>query len=412
MNASGALRPFGLWLRELARFLGFGRRAGVRVARTTAKSGAGETARTLSKAANGDVAVNDVLSEELEEATPQGFEAILFQQLPRPRLTERSASDLTIEEASKYAKQAERFYDFDFALFAPDDFFYEEVEEQFLTEALGGNDESIDKRFLDVMKLFRRTLNDNTRAMLLFFTPLIYIMSLVGGAYMAINGVGVDLIESAGLNRPEAFPLIAIAIAALAGVFVVFLLFSWPFKVVQQRNLMNLDNYLTSKFARINHNFQVAKRRALNVERDKRMGQREDLKAEAGAWTLSYHWFAMRLLLCEMMIRNKFYQVRRNTTLYWAGGITLALFALGGLTAIGVANSAPRDLLLSFVGIGAVALFCIALILRRVSPMFLGVMEANEWSRFHLINLHKTIADHVGEDKVQIVTFRDRNRFE
>ncbi|VAW06406.1 hypothetical protein MNBD_ALPHA05-307, partial [hydrothermal vent metagenome] len=44
--------------------------------------------------------------------------------------------------------------------------------------------------------------------------------------------------------------------------------------------------------------------------------------------------------------------------------------------------------------------------------MMFGVLESNEWSRFHIISLDRTIRDHVGEDKLQIVTFRDRNRIE
>jgi len=50
--------------------------------------------------------------------------------------------------------------------------------------------------------------------------------------------------------------------------------------------------------------------------------------------------------------------------------------------------------------------------MRRATGMMFQVLEANEWSRFHLIGLDTTIRDHVGEDKLQIVTFRDRNRFE
>jgi hypothetical protein len=42
----------------------------------------------------------------------------------------------------------------------------------------------------------------------------------------------------------------------------------------------------------------------------------------------------------------------------------------------------------------------------------LSVLQPKEWNRFHLIDLHETVRDHVGEDKLQIVTFRDRNRLE
>ncbi|MEL7019178.1 MAG: hypothetical protein AAGL18_10660, partial [Pseudomonadota bacterium] len=200
---------------------------------------------------------------------------------------------------------------------------------------------------------------------------------------------------------------------SLIGVLLALLIFSWPFKVAQQRNLLNLDNYLTSKFARINHNFQVAKRRALNVERNKRMSQVDALKDEAGVWTLSYQWFAMRLLLCEQMIRNRLYQVRRNTILYWLTGIFLT--ALVGVIATFLAQRFATPLPGLTIGIlSATALYLVLTygIYQRTTSLFSAVLEENEWSRFHLVDLHRTIQDHVGEDKVQIVTFRDRNRME
>ena len=175
---------------------------------------------------------------------------------------------------------------------------------------------------------------------------------------------------------------------------------------------MNLDNYVTSKFARINNNFQVAKRRALNVERDKRMSEREALKNESGDWTLSYHWFASRLFLCETMLRNKFYQIRRNTTLYWVGGLTLTLGFLVALAAAARTTGAGPETIGAFAIASAAYLVLSGLITMRATGMMFRVLESNEWSRFHIINLDQTIRDHVGEDKLQIVTFRDRNRFE
>ena len=279
-----------------------------------------------------------------------------------------------------------------------------------MNKALGFQDNSIDQRFLDVTTLFRRTLNDNTRRMLLYWTPVLFVLSF-GAAYF-LDKAGFVITGSktvSGVFGPTETLYVA---ASIVGAALAFLIYSWPYKVVQQRNLMNLDNYTTSKFARINNNFQVAKRRALNVERDKRMSQREELKDEAGAWTLAYHWFAMRLMLCELVIRNKFYQVRRNTTLYWVGGLGLTVCALAVLLIVMLLDGATGQMLAIVAGAGGAYFLIVAAIMRRATPMMFSVLEANEWSRFHLIGLDLTIRDHVGEDKLQIVTFRDRNRFE
>lgn len=376
--------------------------------------GGGSTARTAGKAGAGtaakQTAPKDVLGEEFAETPPGGFESLLFKLLPRPRLIERSASDLSLEEARKHLAHADRFYIDPFSLFARGDFFYEEVEEEYLNHALGFGEGSIDERFLMVMTLFRRTLNDNTRRLLVIFAPAILTIALLIGASLAPEW-GETLAGVAGAGGlKDAGVYAALGAAALGGVATVVILFSWPFMVAQQRNLLNLDNYITSKFARINNNFQVAKRRALNVERNMRMSQAEELKDEAGVWTMTYQWFAMRLLLCEMMIRNRLYQIRRNTTLYWLFGAVLSAAATVAVALFVAPAGSGKQLAVLFAGGGFIVL-SYALMQRTTSIMF-SVLEANEWSRFFLIDLPKTVRDHVGEDKVQIVTFRDRNRFE
>lgn len=375
-----------------------GRAAGA--AGAAGKAGASAIART---------SATELLDMEYREEPPSGVEAAMFKQLPRPRLTEKSAAELTLEQAYDYAEQAKRFYDFRFPLFPRGDFFYEEIEEEFLNSALGYEAETIDQRFIDVSTLFRRTLNDNTRRLMLIWAPLIGFGAF--GAAAALQLPDGALMAVAGEN-PWAQSAALYGVAALVAAFFAFLVYSWPYKVVQQRNLLNLDNYVTSKFARINNNFQVAKRRALNVERDKRMSERDALKDEAGVWTLAYHWFATRLFLCETMLRNKFYQVRRNTALYWVAGLLLAVTLLGGLAAQQAASGADATAWAVMAGSGLAYVAVTWTVLARATAMMFQVLESNEWSRFHLINLDATIRDHVGEDKLQIVTFRDRNRIE
>lgn len=385
--------------------------------------GSGKTATTASKAGSGYAAKaaghqTPTAEDELPEPEPGGIETLLFKQLSRPRLSERSASDLSLEEARRHLEQAETFYTYPFPLFARSDFFYEEVEEEFLHETLGLGKNSIDERFLRIMTLFRSTLNDNTRRLMLYYAPMILLATLLFGVfftritYRPITKL-IDNLEISLLPAEQLGPIITFLMASIIGSFISFLVFSWPFKVAQQRNLLNLDNYLTSKFARINNNFQVAKRRALNVERNKRMSQIDELKEEAGVWTLSYQWFGMRLMLCELLIRNRLYQVRRNTILYWLFGMMfcLAITATVAIT-IHLTLNPPAIVIPGLLLASTAYIFLTFSVLQRTSRMLFSVLEANEWSRFNLMNLHKTIQDHVGEDKVQIVTFRDRNRIE
>ena len=80
----------------------------------------------------------------------------------------------------------------------------------------------------------------------------------------------------------------------------------------------------------------------------------------------------------------------------------------GGL----ILNGASIELLGAFAVASLVFAALSGAVLRRATMMMFRVIESNEWSRFHTVDLDSTIRDHVGEDKLQIVTFRDRNRME
>lgn len=380
----------------LARFLlsPFRRLFGGAGPRTIEKSGAGAVAR---EAGDGSAHFED------EREMAGAGRSLFFKRLARPTLVERTAADLTVEEAREYAAEAQKFYTYAFPLFTRADFFYEEVEQEFIDAALGRQNGSADANFLMIMDRFRRELNANTARLFLLYAPALLVLTVIaafGGAMIAAPQLGAMAGRAAVIAG-----VLAIALGLL------MLLYHWPYKVTQQQNLLGLDNYITSKFSRINQNFQVAKRRAMNVERNMRMHQANELKEEAGVWTISYQWFAMRLFFCEMTVRNKLYQIRRNTTLYGVAGAGLSMVLAGALAVAAEASglAAWGEVLIVSGAFIAAAYF---LIMARATRETLSVLQPKEWNRFHLVDLHETVRDHVGEDKLQIVTFRDRNRLE
>ncbi|NWG45624.1 MAG: hypothetical protein HXY25_03640 [Alphaproteobacteria bacterium] len=352
---------------------------------------------------------------------------LFFLELPRPQLTERSASDLSLEKAREYVAQSETFFSNDIRLFSRGDIFYEEVEQGYLAEVLGADKGSIDTLFVTVAQDLRKALNANTRLLFLVYAPLLLVGLLTLAALLMGRG-------GAAMEVPRALAFTGLTDGALlrdltiaggvaaAGLVLLLLVTKWPYEVTQQRNLLGFDNYVSNKYARINHNFQVAKRKALNVERDKRRSELEALREEAGTWTLAYHWFAFRLLLCDLMIRNVLFQVRRNTTLYGMGGAAICLALAGGLVALAAspgwhgplgiaADDGPPLIALAALAVVYVVV-CFGLITRDAFAIVRGTLEGNQWNRFQFVNLAQSIADHVGEDKIQIVTFRDRFRTE
>ncbi|MFZ5615920.1 MAG: hypothetical protein ACOZAA_01165 [Pseudomonadota bacterium] len=365
------------------------------------KSGAGAVAQKA-----GDGAAH---FEDERTATPDG-RSLFFKRLARPTLVERTAADLTLEEAKEYAAEAAKFYTYPFPLFARADFFYEEVEQDYVDHVLGKNAGSADANFLEIMDRFRKVLNANTARLFLVHAPMLLLLTIgLSLAFAAAAGPALRERIALAAFGADRYAIEALVLAvALGGLM---LLYHWPYKVTQQQNLLGLDNYITSKFSRINQNFQVAKRRAMNVERNMRMHQANELKEEAGVWTIAYQWFAMRLLLCEMTVRNKLYQIRRNTTLYGVAGAGLSIVAAALLALLAEAAGFRVGVEIAVVSTLFIATAYLV-IMARATRETLSVLQPKEWNRFHLIDLHETVRDHVGEDKLQIVTFRDRNRLE
>jgi hypothetical protein len=342
------------------------------------------------------------------EVAPHRPYTFLFREIGRPRLPLVSASEFGLAEARTLVKEADAFYSRPFDLFPSGGLFYEEVERDELAASLGRGE---DAGFVTYATEMRKVLNDNERRIFLYLTPFVLILSALCG------GVLREALPAARLPVLGEVPGAALAwpIAALFGLVLLSLLYHWPYKFAQQRNLLSFDNTITSRFSQLNQNFQVAKRRALNVERDKRMTQAEELKDEAGVWTLSYQWLALRLFLTERFVRNQMYQVNRNAKLYALGGFVLCLLLIA-LGDAAVSLLMPEGAL-SEVGwsLGAGLAFAIVaygVVMAGAAGEARRVLSDNEWFRFSRIELDRAVAEHVGEDKLQIITFRDRNRFE
>ena len=360
--------------------------------------------------ASGSAVAGAMPGDRSVEIAPHRPYTFFYREIGRPRLPLVSASEFDLDQARRLAREADAFYSRPFDLFPAGGLFYEEVEQAELTAALGSGE---DAGFVDWADRVRRVLNDNERRLFLWHTPMILALSLIAG-WLLRDAMPGDTIALPALGEVPT-SVLAWPAAAGVGLVLLMLLYHWPYKFAQQRNLLGLDNTVTSRFSQLNQNFQVAKRRALNVERDKRMNQADELKEEAGVWTLSYHWLALRLFLSERLVRNQMYQVNRNAKLYAAGGFVLCLVLIG-LADAAVGLFLPEDALAQIgwslgAGIGF-ALLAYGFVMAGASGEARKTLSDNEWFRFSRIELDRAVTEHVGEDKLQIITFRDRNRFE
>ncbi|NNU15582.1 serine protease [Parvularcula sp. ZS-1/3] len=368
---------------------------------------------TAVRKASGNLVADAASADEAVETTPTKPYTFLFREIGRPRLPVVAASEFGLDAARQLVKDSDTYFSRPFSLFPAGSLFYEEVERQELEAQLGVGSGTEDAGFAIWTTEFRKVLNDNARRLLLWYTPMI---AFAAAAFALLVH---DMMPAAEVELPyigaRSAQVLAWPIAAFVGLVLLMLVYQWPYKFAQQRNLLGFDNTITSRFSQVNQNFQVAKRQALNVERNKRMNQVDELKEEAATWTLAYHWLAQRLLLSERLVRNQMYQANRNATLYSAGGfvLTVAIISVGAYVSSVLFPERAGEEFAIAVGSGFIfAATGYLLAMAGVAGETRRVLEDNEWFRFSRIELDRAVAEHVGEDKLQIITFRDRNRLE
>ncbi len=85
----------------------------------------GPSLQTVEKSGAGRIAkdAGDGVRFEDEAAAVVDGRSLFFKRLARPTLVERTAADLTLEEAKEYAAEAQKFYTYPFPLFTRADFF-------------------------------------------------------------------------------------------------------------------------------------------------------------------------------------------------------------------------------------------------------------------------------------------------
>ncbi len=346
----------------------------------------------------------------------------LFKNFPQPRLREQVASELRLSEAEHYKRQSHKFYSEPIDMFPRDDWFYEDHEKEFVRTALGVSDvatetdddhTSIDHTFYHKLSEFRQVVNDNTRRLLLIICPEILLMILTLGSLWLFFGPETQV-------GPMPLQWLGLGVLTLVGFAIQMFIYYISFDNTQTRNTLGMNTYIVNKFARIVHNFQEAKRKALNIERAMRMRQAQQLQDEAGTWTLAYHWLATRLMLNGILMRNTTFQISRNTAFYNFGGqiVCLALAALVIMCGyyIGSAFGSPMANWMYALELGVVSIIYIIVtyyfIVADPFAMFRSSLNADQWPMYNTIGYPQSVEQHVGEDKLQIITFRDRNRVE
>ncbi|MGD2132980.1 MAG: hypothetical protein PVI23_09315, partial [Maricaulaceae bacterium] len=331
---------------------------------------------------------------------------------------------LTLDSAKELASKASAFYSQRMQLFPREDVFYEDVESQFIRDALQIEKGGIDRLFFNVTKEAREKTNDNTRYLYMYVVPGVFTLVIWALAsilffnpFDAIVRQG-PLFDDVPLTLPGVNELLmgagSIGIATLIIVFI----YQFSYTHIQRENALSLDNFITTKFARVNNLFRVAQRESLQAEAQLTESQKDTLRELAASWALSYHWLSIRQLFLEFLVRNIMFQIRRNTALYYVGGVTLCLSSLIVLCLAIMAASGFREPFLSTWNIVAhivvagmiFTTLAFGFMMRGPFRIIVPVLRSREWNRFSTLGVGDAIVEQVTRDKMSIVLLRDRMR--
>ena len=380
----------------------------------TVRNVAGEEIGQTSVTADPDTAADETLILT-EIVKPHKHGAYFgFKRIQIPESHHEEDPDFDFEVAIREAAHARRFFAHDFSLFPPGNLFYEEVEAEYLVRALGVEKESEDAEFVDTIVDFRKTINDNTRAMLVCIIPLVLAALMAVAIYIFKQGTFDKLIGTAEYG--EFWVAGTLTLAAL--LLVAFLYFS-VFNLTLTKNLADIKMYIMDQSAYIHKNYQAAIKKGLVFFEAEDWNHRDEVGEFAGTWILATEWLALRLYLRDLFKRNIFYQIRRNTKLYsLLGTIICLLIIVAANLYIAFSETLKAEInaeeWLPYIALGGSGLAFIVIIFAWMgSGIYSNIsndLKRNKWIRFPVADLGTALSDQVAVPLIRMISLRDMNK--
>ena len=200
-------------------------------------------------------------------------------------------------------------------------------------------------------------------------------------------------------------------LSCLFGIFVMWLFYQKEYKVYQEYNGTQLDNFMQKSLNRISVNYRVIV--ANTVQSVQRADTVEAMTDYSSKWSILLPWMAFRAFYLEFFLRNVMYQILRNSS-YYLLFIPMIFFVVILITAL-VFN----------IGIGILFdqniffyLFFIALIylyyryLQESVSFILDEIKEDTWQEFHNLNMQNDIKRYTAAWAQNLKQWRDLHKNE
>ena len=334
----------------------------------------------------------------------------MFGLMESPGLDEQTARKLA-EDASRYAQSG-------IDLFPKLNEFYENIEIDYISNALAGGRNTPDERYIFMMNQMRMITNDNTRTLFLVIAPLVFGVALAGCAIM----LAVQPITFANATNGEvafggftAASLVGAGLCALFGVGFLHMLTAIPYRYQQRINAGAMSHYILAKFTRLRDMYAEARRQIQVIEKNFQKDQTDEIKVSALTWVKAMYWMGQRIYLCETLTRNTIFQIRRNAELYQFAALVAMLAILTTVTMLTVTltGDGERGWIAGAIVV-ALGVMMMAISLSTTLARPVGITEKSflassaSWPRYSEVGLSSAIGEQVGADKADLLHHRNR----
>ncbi len=375
-----------------------------------------------------------------DDVAPQGAEGytqrtLFFKAAPHFQLRHKASAGYSLNAASEELAIAKAYFDNGFDLFPGEEFFYEDIERDFLAHALNpfrakpetisllrtdgegrkahGDvtiGESVDENFLHNIESFRAITDANSRRLLLIITPLIIAAALIG----AIGAMFVGPVGALSETVAEALMLGGLAILAWAAIGMFYLV---SYNSQQRYNVVALRAYVSDKFNRIQQNILRVKDTLIQLHLNKTIRDEKLVREEVEVWSGALLWLITRLTFCEFTIRNTVFRIWRDAFLMHVAGqlacFVLLLLVLACAPFIAAAAGASQaDLSIAVLKLSAMAVVMIGVaywgIMRRPIRLVAAILASNNWTRLSDVKVLDILTEVISVDKLEIIRTRSK----
>ena len=198
-------------------------------------------------------------------------------------------------------------------------------------------------------------------------------------------------------------------LSCLFGIFIMWLFYEKEYKVYQEYNGTQLDNFMQKSLNRISVNYRIIA--ANTVQSVQRADSVDVMTQYSSKWSILLPWMAFRAFYLEFFLRNVMYQILRNSS-YYLIFVPTIFFVVFLLTAIvfNINLDALFNMSIFFYLLFIILIARYYSYLKESVSFILDEIKENTWQEFHNLNIEKAITGYTEAWARNLKQWRDLHK--